>query len=273
MNHLIAKKTGRNGDYIKVLSDNSFYALPEDLDNPKEYDSDYKLEDDEWFGISDFSTKDYCIEFLTNDFNSAELNQISSSDYGKIKYLCSVQDHNYFFQKITPTQLICKKWLRFSNDPELIENQSIIVLKTTPDAVYDKDTDVLYFKKLTSITSIFKGIDTLYKEATDEDTQSFLDNSFIELNDDFSAENVKTANRKRIAMAMDTINNFNEDQKNQIFDYIHDYCGGLEFKGDEKQFKIATEEELKLLLYGIEQRFYTTPIGNERRLANSVSSL
>ncbi|EAO7712372.1 ATP F0F1 synthase synthase, partial [Salmonella enterica] len=28
--------------------------------------------------------------------------------------------------------------------------------------------------------------------------------------------------------------------------------------------------ELKYLLYGIEQRFYTTRFGNEKRLANSI---
>jgi hypothetical protein len=42
---------------------------------------------------------------------------------------------------------------------------------------------------------------------------------------------------------------------------------------ENQAFKIATEEDLKALLYGIEQRYFTTPVGNERRLANSIISL
>lgn len=38
-------------------------------------------------------------------------------------------------------------------------------------------------------------------------------------------------------------------------------------------FNIGDEEELKLLLWGIEQRFYTTVVGNKRRAANSIISL
>ena len=31
-----------------------------------------------------------------------------------------------------------------------------------------------------------------------------------------------------------------------------------------------SEDELKMVLFGIEQRFYTTPVGDEKRIANSV---
>lgn len=35
----------------------------------------------------------------------------------------------------------------------------------------------------------------------------------------------------------------------------------------------SNDEELKFLLYGIEQRFYTTILGDEKRLANSIQTL
>jgi len=41
-------------------------------------------------------------------------------------------------------------------------------------------------------------------------------------------------------------------------------------KVSENSFEVGSENELKMLLYGIEQRFYTTPVGGEKRLANSV---
>ena len=152
-----------------------------------------------------------------------------------------------------------------------MENDPIIVIKSYPDAIYDKSSDSLYFKKLQSITSIFIGITDLYKEATQEDTEEFLNKDFISLKADFDASKVKTANRKRIAMAMDTLSKFNSEEKDQIFEYIKEYCDDISSETTEKVFEIESEDNLKNLLYGIEQRFYTTPLGNEKRLANSIS--
>lgn len=56
-----------------------------------------------------------------------------------------------------------------------------------------------------------------------------------------------------------------------IFSYIGEYCPSL--KTPDNKFAVNSEDELKLLLYGIEQRFYTTLVGGERRLANSVIPL
>lgn len=274
MNHLLAKKTGRNGEYVKMISDEDIFDLPDDLDNPHEYDTDYKLEDDEWFGIADFSETDFCIDILTDDFNSAEYNQIALGDYNRLKYLCSYQDDRYYyFQKLSNSQTIRRKWFTISNQPEIQTNNPIIILKEFPDAIYDKDDDILYFKKLTSITTIFSGIGNLYREATQEDTEQFLENEFINLTDEYDASKVKKANRKRIAMAMDTFNAFTQQQRNSIYDYIKEYCNDLEFSDADRNFNIGSEENLKQLMYGIEQRYYTTTIGNEKRLANSITAI
>ncbi|MDB4236568.1 hypothetical protein N9810_00555 [Flavobacteriaceae bacterium] len=274
MNHLLAKKTGRKGEYVKMISDEDIFNIPNDLDNPHEYDTDYKLEDDEWFGIKDFSETDFCIDLLTTDFNSAEYNQISLADYNRLKYLCSYQDNRYYYlQKLSKSQTIRRKWFTISNQPEIQNDNPIIILKELPDAIYDSEEDILYFKKLTSITTIFLGIGNLYKEATLEDTEQFLENEFINLTDEYDASKVKKANRKRIAMAMDTFNAFNIEQRNSIYDYIKEYCNDLEFSDDDRNFNIGSEENLKQLMYGIEQRYYTTPIGNEKRLANSITTI
>ena len=72
-------------------------------------------------------------------------------------------------------------------------------------------------------------------------------------------------------MAMDTLSKFNSEEKDQIFEYIKEYCDDISSETTEKVFEIESEDNLKNLLYGIEQRFYTTPLGNEKRLANSIS--
>ncbi|MDU1029654.1 MAG: hypothetical protein E7A50_09265, partial [Clostridiales bacterium] len=56
--------------------------------------------------------------------------------------------------------------------------------------------------------------------------------------------------------------------------YINDYCQEkVSFDAETETFSINSDDELKYLLYGIEQRFYTTPFGKEKRLANSVQPI
>ncbi|MEH7127896.1 hypothetical protein V7103_06745, partial [Neobacillus drentensis] len=131
-----------------------------------------------------------------------------------------------------------------------------------------------YFKNISAITSIFKGIIELYKEATQQETEDFLKSDFLKLEENYDALKVKTANRKRIALAMETLKEFTPRQKSTIYSYIKEYCSEkLSFDEDDSKFKIKNEDELKHLLWGIEQRYYTTPVGKEKRVANSVSKV
>lgn len=273
MNYLVAQTKGREGEILKVISDEEVFNLPEDLDNPKYFNSDYKLEDDEWFHIPNFSNEEYCIDFLRREFISTEYNQIRTIDMNKLLYLCSYQAGIYYFQKITPSLIVNKKWFKLSGEP-VLENQSpIVVINEIPDAIYIKSKDTLYFKKISSLTSIFKGIIELYKEATQQETEEFLESDFIKLEENYNASKVKTANRKRIALAMETFGEFDAKQKSTIFSYIKDYCVNLPFDKKSSKFNIKNEEELKYLLWGIEQRYYTTPVGKEKMVANSVSKV
>lgn len=88
-------------------------------------------------------------------------------------------------------------------------------------------------------------------------------------------DKVSKPNRKRVGLAVATLDKMSVDDKTNMLSYIHDYCGEQKLKFDEKnhKFEISSDDELKLLLYGIEQRFYTTPFSQERRLANSVQAL
>lgn len=192
--------------------------------------------------------------------------------FNKIDYLFGLDDRFIFFQNVSKTKLVSqKKIMHLGEDFTFKTDCAEIVIKDLPDAIYDKNTDSLYFRRLESITSIFRGIDMLYREATQEETDSFLANDFITLKNDYSSSKVKTANRKRIALAAKTLSELNESDRKNIFKYIGDYCPNL--KVSESAFEVGSENELKMLLYGIEQRFYTTPVGREKRLANSVITL
>lgn len=113
----------------------------------------------------------------------------------------------------------------------------------------------------------------MYREATEEETEEFLKNDFIELADCYGVVNVKKSNRKRIALAMKILENFSRRDKQKILKYIHEYYPALKYDDTKKVFTIGSEDEMKYLLFGIEQRYYTTPVTKERRVANSVIQL
>mgnify|MGYP000902189605 CR=1 FL=1 len=86
--------------------------------------------------------------------------------------------------------------------------------------------------------------------------------------DGFEADSVTRSNRKLIAQAVDQFENMKQEDRKKIFSYIQEYCPHLATEG--KQFIIKSNKDLKMVLYGIGQRFYTTPVGDEQRIANST---
>lgn len=273
MNHVIARIKGRDNVFEKLYSGESIFELPDGLDAAVEYSPETILEDDEWYKLDRFSSTAYVIDELTHDFNTtnyAEANRVKTES---IEYIISVQDNTYFFQRILKHSLMMKKRITLGDTVRLDPGEKSIVINSLPDAIYVKDTDTLYFRKLSIISPIFKGIDELYREATEEETEEFLKNDFVELEEGYGVKNIKKSNRKRIAMAMETLESFSKRDKQKILKYTHEYYPALKYEEEKNVFSIGNEEEMKYLLWGIEQRYYTTPVTRERRVANSVMQL
>lgn len=273
MNCLLAKiKTGtRNAIFRKLISGEEIYTLPGNLGDAVDYDPATLLSEDECYKIEAFSETPYYLEMLSSDFSSVNYDNLSKDEFSKIDYLCSFQDNIYYFQNISRSSLQPKKVVLFGDAYKYVPDGLFINVNKVADAIYQKDRDTLYFTSLSRITAIFKNIGNLYREATDEETQNFLNSEFICCSDSFDSSHVKTANRKRIALAMDTLNGYSESDKRKIFKYIAKYSNI--YDSAHNIFNIGNEEELKHLLWGIEQRFYTTVVGNEKRAANSIISL
>lgn len=65
-----------------------------------------------------------------------------------------------------------------------------------------------------------------------------------------------------------------EEQRSSLIGYILDYCkDNIRLSEDGQKFELSSDNELKLVLYGIEERFYTTQHSKQKRLANSVQTL
>ena len=279
---VIAKIENDENEYQRLLgSEDDIFIAPITLDSAREYDPKTILESDEWFKITNFSEKKYCLNLFKQTFDSVDFSDFKNDNFGKIEYIFSFQDNVYYFQRVTSAKQIRQKLIELGDSFEFTEsldkvpkgfakltNRASIYLKAFPDAIYHTIDNALYFRSLKDISKIFIGIDELYREATENEVANFLGRNFIKLSEGFSSDNVKAQNRKRIVPALEIMNKLSVGENNNMFSYIGQYCPQLE-KIDDK-FVINSEQSLKDLLYGIDQRYYTTPIGGECRLANSV---
>lgn len=116
-----------------------------------------------------------------------------------------------------------QKRITLGDNINLESGEKSIVINNTPDAIYVKRNDVVYFKKLSTVAPIFHGIEELYREATEEETERFINNDFIEMADGYTIDKIKKSNRKRIAMAIETLSHFNHKERKRILDYTHEY--------------------------------------------------
>ena len=289
MDYLLAEIKGRNGGLSMVLSDKTVFDVIPSFVNTRAYDDDYKLQNGEWFVVDEFSSKSYCLDILKNNFDATAYSNLSKKLYRKIAYVISVQEDEdgneiYIFQNVTSSLLLSKqKFISFGPFPDiavtgftntdqasLVNNENILVLKELPDCYYVKAEDKLYFRNLSSITSVFEGINELYNEATDDEVQTLFDMEMVDLGADFGVDKVKIPNRRKIKEALARYNSFSDERKQKLPTYVSKYCPSL-FDEETQKFKINSEKELTELLNGMNQRYYTTEIDEEKRLANSVT--
>jgi hypothetical protein len=268
-NYIYGKVKRKQNLFRIIATDTNVYDTAHLTLTGVEYVPSTLIEDEELYQLSNFSASGFSFDFLSNDLDSVNFDQIVKADFKNLSFICTVQSDLYLFQIINSSFYISKKW--FSIDELSLEvNRPIITINPFADAIYNKQNDTLYFKKLSAANKIFKGMDQLYRAATDRETQAFLERDFLEVNGSFGKDNVTIPNRKRIALVIETLSRFSIEEKQAIYDYTNQY-GQVSFS--DGKFKIETDDDLKFVLWGIEQRFYTTPIGGEKRVANSIISI
>lgn len=276
MDQVLAKiKRVRKNPYRKLLSDVTlFEAIDLTKISKVAYNSDHNLDEDSWFAVESFSEKEFFPETLQNAIDSKDYDALTKDKFQDITYLLSAQGEDAYFQKVTPASFIKRKLLAFGEVVELHEGVDRILIKSFPDAVFLRVQDTLLFRDIASVSSIFPGIDQLYKEATMAEVVEFLSLEFISVSGGYNHEAVSKPNRRRLALVSETMKKMPEDQRSSLIEYICAYCkDGVTLTADGKSFDLSTDTQLKLILYGIEERFYTTQHSKEKRLANSVETL
>lgn len=279
MNYVLAKRKAVKQEYFEMLLSNTGIYEVEDIsfESSKAYSNETLIEDGEWFVIEDFSKKDFSDFFVnkvsSDTFEATSFSQMKKSDFGEINYICSYQDNNLLcFQKVLTNSMKPRKFLGLTNSsasPFVYDKKfSAIFINTYPDAIYRKDKDDLHFQKLEKLTTIFKGIDQLYKAATQKEVDNFLKNDFIKTAETYKFSKVTKGNRKRIASIQSTLDQLTPEKKDDFFLYAKNYCP--ELINDTGCFYISSESDLEMVTSVFQERFYTTTMSSEKRRANSI---
>ena len=227
----------------------------------------HKLDEDEWFRLTNFSRQDFYIAECDATYSTASLNQITNNEYENIAAIAIIQNRQKHFQRITPSLFVAQKTiLDYSGAPQIVEHINQIEIRKESDAVYLAESDTLYFKNIGKLKLIFSGIEELHREATQEEVDAFVAHDFIVL-DGVEANAIGALNRKRIADIGVKYNRLTQEKKNLLIAYARDKAG-VDIKNDA--FKVQSETDLKKVLYAMDQRYYYADIYEENRVASSV---
>ena len=81
---------------------------------------------------------------------------MNRSEFGSVDFVFTEIGNLLCFQNVSKARLVSKKCiLCLGEDFEYKTDRREIVINTIPDAIYNKTTDVLYFKRLESKSCIY----------------------------------------------------------------------------------------------------------------------
>lgn len=274
MGTLIAKIKSE-AQWVKICDQIDINVLNQlDLSDSMVYDPNNTVAH-QWFRIENLSNTEYFNELFGNPIEAGELTTINVNQLDDIKYFSYYAGNKFYIQRMLTGCYIKKAsfWsigdrIQFANDNKMV------TINPIPDGVYDLNTDTLYFQELNRLYNIFSSIRQEYVQGTSESIHDFLSNDMINLGNDFSVDKVSLSNRKRINVVARIYNEYSQEQKNNLRDYIHLFSNGdLEYNEQNCKFNINNDTELRLLLFGMQMRLYKQPLSDETQVATSTTSI
>lgn len=258
------KDNVHNVDYEGIRLDDTVLYDPNNTDR------------NQWFRVESFDQKEGFLEILDCSFDVADLETLSNEEFNSqsIDFIAYFHNRKYFIQKFTKGNYVKKKGFSWRGEAvEYFEDEGLVLLSPEPNCIYDTQTKNVYFKDITKAYSVFGALKLDYRAATDAETRQMLGFDLIKAID-FSVENVGVSNRKRITSILAKYQNYDRAKKNTLHQYIREKVGNnLEFDENDGKFVIKNDTDLKLLLYGIQQRFYQPPLEEEVQVATSTTGL
>ena len=146
---------------------------------------------------------------------------------------------------------------------QIVEQGNSILLTGEVDAYWTGSR--LYFKKFTTIRSLFPGIQKMYKELTENEANEFLSSELFELKDEMSIDFISLRNRNKIASI---VMNKSVDLKDpevceKYLEYAKDY--NLDLEIDQGKIALIDNSDVGKVISLLVESYYTTEINKERR--------
>lgn len=235
-----------------------------DENEVKPYSPRSGLEKGEWFYICDVSQKDYFDTILIED-DTVEYPYFDRQKLSDCKFILDYQDGCLCVQNITRYRILKKRLI--GNRGEISDPGAKLVLNDEPDFIYDSINDKLFFKKLSAVKSLLPGIIEEYREATEEEVETFVKMMDIRMIEGYTQKDIKIRNRKLIALVSSTIGDLSDTEKQHLLKYVQKYCP--QYIIDSK-FTVKSDKEFNELLYALDERYYETPVTRVTRKALTV---
>ena len=274
MGTLIAKIKGE-AQWVKICDQIEIDVLNQlDLSDSMVYDPNNNVAH-QWFRLEHLSNTAYLNELFSNPIEAGELTTINVNQLDDMKYFAYYANSKFYIQRMLTGCYIKKaSFWSFGDNIQFTNDNKMVTINPIPDGVYDLTTDTLYFQELNRLYNIFSNIKNEYVQGTSGSIHEFLANDMISLGENFSEDKVSLSNRKRISEVARVYNTYSEIQKEELKSYICQYSNGdLEYNEQERKFKINDDTDLRLLLFGMQMRFYKQPLNDEVQVATSTTSI
>ncbi len=253
------------GEYNEIKLDD---AIPYDANN---------TEAGQWFYVENSEVLECSYPMLNQSFDVVDLISITSNQFSGhgIDFIAYFDNERYYIQKITKGSFLKKKWLSLNgNVVKYSENDDVVYINPIPNCIYESKSHRVYFMDIAKAYSVFPFLKLDYKEATKHDIEQILQSDMIRIEGGFKADDVGLTNRKRIASILTKFNDYDKADKESLRKYIREKTGGeLPFNEGDNKFVIVNDSQLRLFLYGVQQRFYQPPLENEVQVATATTKL
>jgi predicted nucleotidyltransferase len=262
----------------EIPNSENFYQEFSELCDEKsvhEYSPDEHLEDKEWYAKQDFRAKIGGHEFENfMKFHQSIVNfdKLERDEFSRVEWSCCEVCGKLYFQRFQKSSVIEKTgFFAVRGDFEFLRDVKVLVINPIPDAIYDPKKDILYFKKLDVVTGIFKDARKICEKASEKQVKDFLDDSLFAVDKGFNKDKISLINLRKIRTALKQLASFRKaGREGELLHYFRTYRPEL-VSGNT--LKIGSQSNLRDVLYGIDERFYTTELNKTKRMASAVRKL
>lgn len=254
----------QNDDYERITLNDAIVYDPNNTER------------EQWFRIDDFDHRDGFLGILDGDFDVVDIESLANDQFtsNTIEFIAYYEDHKYYIQKFTKGNFMKKKWFSWNGDAVAYNEQDeMVFIHPIPNCIYDNQSKRIYFQNITKAYSVFPKLKIDYKEATEDETNRMLHLDFIKT-ENFSTQDVGVSNRKRITSILSKYESYGPWEKKTLKKYIKEKVGDkLNYDEGTGRFVVGNDTHLRLLLYGIQQRFYQQPLEDEVQVATSTTGI